>query len=71
MDVGIAQDLVSSRADEPSYRTRRTAEGGPTRTASQRNANPWGGYTLPATIKERVMRTRDPRSGGAQGMDGR
>ena len=27
----------------------------------------WGG----ATIKERGMRTRDPRSGGAQGVDGR
>ena len=29
-----------------------------------------GKRTLPATIKERVMRTRDPQSGGAQGMDG-
>ena len=27
--------------------------------------------TLPATIKECVMRTRHPRSGGAQGVDGR
>ena len=27
--------------------------------------------TLPATIKERVIRTRDARSGGAQGVDGR
>ena len=24
----------------------------------------------PATIKERAMRTRDPQSGGAQGVDG-
>ena len=27
--------------------------------------------TLPATIKERVMHTRDLRSAGAQGVDGR
>ena len=27
--------------------------------------------TPPATTKERVMRTRDPRSGGAQGVDGK
>ena len=27
--------------------------------------------TLPTTIKEHTMRTRDPRSGGAQGVDSR
>ena len=34
----------------------------------------WGmgqGRTPPATIKERVMRTRNPRIGGGQGVDGR
>ena len=43
--------------------------GAPLSTITERT--PPAKRTLPATIKERAMRTRDPRSGGAQGLDGR